>query len=336
VYFYENREALLTSAEPAELDPLERHAAVLGMHLAGVAQGGLTKPIDVHSLQYLTTEWLLRLQATSPVILTGNSLFGDPGTGSMHWLFELEGESFAQFVDSEAAYRKHCQERHLWKGFSGLHVAPDKALMTTTLTGVDNRHLLPPTVPERRGEDQFFGEALRYLYPSSLFVYFPWGLLHLPEPQRQWDIAALQKPLRPNVLSLMADLARPAAARCLASAPQNRLAALAALYADLADADATVLRNTIEEHWLADRTDFIRSLNKALQVFPKAPEYWREDIQRIIRTNLSDNEIATRSLAAVEVVHDSLNRYAKALTVWPDVWNHCQGNYLNLQKNALS
>jgi len=335
VYFYESREALLTSIQPAEFDPLERHAVVLGMPLTGVAQSGFTKPIDVESLQHLTTEQLLAFQATSPAMLTGNSLFGDPGTGSMHWLFELEGESLAQFVKSEADYRRYCQERHLWKGFSELHASPDKALMTTTLTGIDNRHLLPPTVPERRGEDQLFGEVLKYLYPASLSVYFPWGLLHLPEPQRQWDSAALQRPLRPNVLSLMADLARPAAIRCLSSTPQLRLASLAALYTDLAGADATVLRNTIEEHWLADRTDFIRSLNKALQTFSKAPEYWREDVQRIIRANLSDNEMATRSLAAVETASAFLAQYASALTAWPDVWNYCQDHDFNLQEGAF-
>ena len=337
VYFYENRETLLTSIEPAELDPLERHAVVLGMSLAEVAQSGLTKSIDVHSLRHLTTEWLLRLQATSPVMLTGNSLFGDPGTSSNHWLFLLQGESFAQFVDREDTYRRYCTDRLLWKGYPSLHLDPGKALMTTTLTGFDNRTLLPPAFPEGRGEDHLFGEALRYLYPTLLHLDFSWGLPHTPEPQRRWDTnTALKNALSPDILSFMADFAGQAYSRCFASTPEDRLASLAVLYGDLGSANDKVLEGVIQEHRFGARADLVRRLNTALHTFHDAPSYWREDLQSIIRANLSNSEGTTRPFASTETIRESLDRYASALTAWPELWNYCQGNNFNLQEGTFS
>lgn len=339
-WFYENRDAVLEGTEPAEVDPLAQHAGVLGLTLSQVIRHCPDGPLSAQSLQHLTPEALTALDASSPILMTGNSVFGDPGTGSNHWLFlNLEGEWRRQFVHSELEYRQNCVERHLWKGYASLHLAPDKSLMTTTLTGFDNRRLLPPTTPELAGEDGLFGAALKYLYPASLDLQFPWGLPHLPEPPRNWGQTAFEKPLSPPVVNLMEDLAGSARSRCVARLPEQRLKSLASLYEDLAQAEDRVIEETIQEYGLAARASVVRRLNRALQTFKEAPDYWRVDVQRIIRANsriTASGEKPDADRQTLATTRDMLGHYATALRSWPAIWNYCQQNQAELLEDVLN
>jgi len=60
------------------------------------------------------------------------------------------------------------------------------SLMTTTLSGIDNSDALLPTLPCGPGEDTFFGELVRFVYPATTLCEMPWMLHHQPERPRSW------------------------------------------------------------------------------------------------------------------------------------------------------
>jgi len=332
VFFYPDWETLMTTVEPAALDPLAQYARVLGLPL-GAALRTTSTALDVAAVQDLTAESLSCLNAAAPILVTTASLFGDPGTRSMFWLYHLDGAARRQFIASDAAYRVNTTGRHLWKGYGSVRLVPDRVFMTNCLTGLDNSRLLPPTIPQWRGEDALFGSVLKYLYPQSLYWNYAWGILHQPEPPRRWDKTTLDTPLSLNALDFIADLVRTTAVRCQAKEPRQRLATLAAACVDLAYADEPVLRAAIEEHSLAARADLLRRLNEVQQDFQEAPAYWRADVQRILQANARLSEPV--AVESVRAVRHALQHYARALKLWPAAWNYCQTQRLGLLPDVL-
>jgi hypothetical protein len=57
----------------------------------------------------------------------------------------------------------------------------------THFIGCDNRNLLPPFLPVKRGEDVLFGLTMWKCFENSVFGHLPWALLHAPvEPRKFW------------------------------------------------------------------------------------------------------------------------------------------------------
>src|SRR4029077_16768409 len=53
---------------------------------------------------------------------------------------------------------------------------------------MDNRDLLPPFMPVRRGQDMIFGMTLARCCHDALAAHLPWALVHVPvEKRRFWD-----------------------------------------------------------------------------------------------------------------------------------------------------
>lgn len=322
VHFYRDREQAL-AATARDQDPLARHAELLGRPLSQVLGRCPANALNAAALAELTPEALVALAAAAPVRVTLNSVLGDPGTHSNRWLYlSLDAASRRRFAADEAAYRLYRSQRCLWKGKARLLIAPDTSLMATTLTGLDNRVLLPPTAPELAGEDGLFGAALKFLHPDGLFLHFPWALAHLPEPPRRWEESRAGNGGGLAVLNVLEDLAVQTRDRCRAADPAARAGLLAAQYRDLARAGDAALAEAAASYRLSVRASQIRRLNDALRAFPEAPAWWREDVQGLLQAQVQAQ--AATDPRALAVLRDTLERYAAALEVWPLAWDWCR------------
>ena len=124
--------------------------------------------------------------------------------------------------------------RKVWSGRNHPHFSPRSNM--SQITGLDNRQMLPPYLPITRGEDRLFGHMVDFVFPASVTLDYPWAVPHLPIPDRQWRHNDLD--FTPGQLFPMFFMKKYWIKSTFANRihPQDRLAALAAWFRDLAGA----------------------------------------------------------------------------------------------------
>jgi hypothetical protein len=333
--FFSGREEISRLPKAVDFDPFAAHGQILGLTL-GEALARFPEALDEQSLARLDLAEGAYLSSASPVLVSVNGVFGDPGSGRSQWLYELEDDRLhRQMVASPEAYRAFTTQRHLWRGHRKTSFLLDYALMLTAGVGLDNSRPLAPTLPEGRNEDLVLGDAVKYLYPDSVAVALPWGMTHFPEPERLWDPAGLDLPIRPGIPGFLASLARVSGGLCPAQRVNRRAAFLAESYRALSDASESELRNRVVQEALAERTARVARMQANLAHRGSyAPDYWVADVQRAIAANTRSLQArgepwqleiglgqAIAPKAAESYLREVLCNYADALQLWPLLWD---------------
>lgn len=334
VHFFLDRADLLEKTSLSTIDPIEQSSEVLGYSIEKAIHHFSAVKLQEQSFKDLGSDQVETLHADSKILLTQCGVFGDPGTVSTNWIYELEGEARAQLVASLETYESLRASRHLWLGSSSLHFSPTTSLLST-LTGFDNQEMLPCTSPCFRNEDHLFGILVKALYPNSLALEFPWGLLHFPEPERTWSQEALDRPENVGVLGFLADVANNSMGNCYANDCSQRLTFLAETYLGLADANEGVLEAGIEENLIHARVGKINHLQAQLDTYGNQPSYWANDVKRLLLAGsnalvnreerlIPDVVASDERTAQVALVRTTLRQFGSALKVWPRLWNFCK------------
>ena len=176
--FYPDRETLLASTRPADFDPLTGHAAVLGRPLGqaiGILGGG---PLQASQLQGCNAAMTNVLRADSPILITQCGAWGDPGTGSAHWVISMDEDTIDRLATAPHGMAAAMENRVSWLGTTRPQIT--KMASMSQVTGLDNSALLPPYFPIFRGEDQLFGAMVEALFHRAASVEYPWAVPHLP------------------------------------------------------------------------------------------------------------------------------------------------------------
>ncbi len=336
-WFYQDRDQLFAEILSADLDPLTRHLDVLGKSLGQVANDLSAVELGVDALDDVTSKDSETLRPETSILVTRNGTFGDPGTSSMTWIYQQDGKALEHLTKDHQSFKQYCNNRTTWLGSHRFRVVNETVLMTTTLTGIDGSQMIPPTGPCYRNEDYLFSRLLKFTHPSSAIFEFPWGLPHLPEPPRQWQAAQLDEPKTVGILGFLADLANNVQNLCIAQSPQQRLRYLGETYRTLANAELEKLNDGIEENLLNARTATIATMQSKLDHHSDQPQYWIEDLQRIIDANkkhlaqpeqnlFPDAEAGDTSRAQVQTCQQVLGRFGDGLILWSLLWEYCKKN----------
>ncbi len=188
--FFPNREAVVQSLDFVERDVLATHEQLLGKNL-----GDIINQSSELDLEKLDKRFLERLEANprAKVSVTFNGLYGDCmwGTPFGYWsapkgYLWMEQDSHEELVQTEADYRRACGSREMIRVVNRPCISDDTYCMAG-LWGLDNRGLLPPFMPVKRGEGIIFGTTLWKCFADSYFGHLPLALLHAPvEARRFW------------------------------------------------------------------------------------------------------------------------------------------------------
>lgn len=336
--FFADRDELQVQSAPVPVDLFARHADVLGGSLGALLDGYPEDAHDPSALASLNLSEAPRLAAGNPVLLSLSSVFGDPGTSGVHWIYELdEHQGYARLVRSEQQYRAGVEGCHVWRGHDRTTFLTDVSLMLTGCAGISNTVPLAPACPEDRNEDLVFGEAVQFLYPGTVTSMLPWGPLHFPEPARRRAMAALDRPVRPGMPGLLASLMRAMRPHCPAQHADRRAAFVADSLRAMADAPPAVLGDHVVNQVLADRSGLVGCLRRHITARPGAPTFWRADAQRIIDANMRPIDPVRepwQSLVGLPgdadpsgveaAVRSVFTGYADALELWPELWAKCR------------
>lgn len=324
---YTDRERILDEVRAAACNPFEEHLRLLG--------AGLRQAFEHVGQPWRDTAWLkdldgasrARLSADSAVRITMNATLGDPGTDGMSWLYTRPTESTRRVADYLQRLPEGIDhERLFWKGWPAHRLMYDEVLMTTTLTGVDNRVATTCLLPTGRVEDVMLGDGMQALHPDALLFAFHWALPHDPEPRRYWRRpSAHAEHAAPGpdwFLGYSIDHVRKG---CEVRDPDARLAYLACRYRELANTPDEMLKALLESRYLQQQAAWNkaylenRASGQALMGQTLSPA-WQADIAVLAERS------SERLLEPFELSADGRNRfrdlaarYADALRLWSEL-----------------
>lgn len=319
------------------LDAIAAHREMLGRELGKIFRDQTRGRGDLErgAIEALDAEDLAGLDPRQRVLLSTNAVIGDPGSADSSWVFLLGDDGlFRQMAASPEALKIITTQREFWRGDRSLTIANHRSLMFTTCTGLDNREFLPPAPPAQRNEDRLFGKLVRYLHPGALTVFMHWALPHRPDPARQWDRTLLDRTHRVGINDLLTSIADQMEDLVPMGDGSARIGVLVGRLRAFAGADADRLRDYLAKVQLDKRTSVVRVLNEELSARPDAPDYWVQDVQRMISANsqpVGDTMmLAGQILGQPEAVpeeaekrlRDLFSSYASALEVWAEVRKH--------------
>ena len=177
--FYRDWEALNQHALPCQSSPLAMMLDHLGLSIHSLLSSSLDGPA---ALAGWDGEALSRLTSESQVLVTQCGSWGDPGTGSGNWIFNLGTKSVQRLLELDDDLESILGQRASWFGYRGPVLTPHGTM--SQMTGINNTALLPPYLPVGRGEDIFFGVLTLRMHPTSVVLNEGWAIRHEPLDNR--------------------------------------------------------------------------------------------------------------------------------------------------------
>ncbi|HEY7774939.1 MAG TPA: hypothetical protein VIC02_00225, partial [Kineobactrum sp.] len=317
---YSSREAMESAWPPLDIDPLAAHGRWLGQSLSALVTEASSPEIF---WQAITSADLHGLQPHAVVKVSVNGILGDPGTGQASWLYTQPSEQLRPWLQSEDTYKQLVSRRLLARQPQGHKLLPHHSLLSP-LVGVDNRQLMPPTIPNGRGEDALFVELACCVYPDSLFIQLPWMLKHTPEQERQFDRDSLLNPTAMGSNRLLTRYLRKLRHSVPSAAPDTRLQWLGHSLQALAQAPETTLASEYRRHLTADRSGMAQELVRNLRAL-QPPPYLAKDMQLLLKRCCQGIESDQTELDAILAqVRQRASRYSQALASWHTAWEYCR------------
>lgn len=304
-------------------NPLTAHDQWLGQPLAHIIQTAGEQSHDL--LTRADAQMLHQVKGSPTVRLTTNGTLGDPGTSSMTWLFSQPAKDLHALCHQDPSWADRLFNRRFARGSLGVQVTTDFSLMTTTLTGIDNREMLLPTSAQGRNEDLLFAVLMRFLYPDSLSVNLPLMLPHRLADPRRWADQDLD-PERSidkgyNHMMVLGDLIE-----SLELPPgdhRSRMAFLTAWMGHLASLDDAAIRALMVDYISELQAEQVRAINETAADLD-APEWLKTLFGRAIAHLLQEDKDAEEHLLVLgHAIQAFAGHYAKALNDWKVAWRWC-------------
>lgn len=320
VHFLDKSKPLHEQLQQLAIDPIDHLAVVLGL-----TPKQLT--CDEQSFDNTENDKTERLKK-SQIIMSTQAIAGDTGSDSPMWLYHLEGTAAQAFVgSSEADYQRHKTERFMWLGNSQPLVGLGENYSVVS-RALDNRRLLPPTLPILRNEDVLFANLVHCLYPQACTYDMTWALAHLPEIERQWRPQQSLKPKGFDTAIAMdgitVDLTD------LAGSAEDKLKMVSAELNAALDGDEQDCLAWMYRQQQAGRAAVICQLNNTLENNPAMPDYWKEDVKAMIHANMPKQQTLLAGCENPNEMIAVLQAFGQSLAIWGDIWH-----YVRKHRNEL-
>jgi len=321
--WYESEQALFAQCPRSELDPIAEHARWLGLPMANAwalaeSQFGTLAAIELPASQ------ALRFAPEARVLFTHNHACGDPGSTVLPLqLLTLPARSQRWLVENPGAAAYAFGARIGWRGQTRLRLTPRRLLTLTTIAGMDNSQLLPPTARAYRSEDLLLGTVAQWTHRYAWQVDLPFGVPHLREPAKRW--AATNDRVAPEPLPFLLEYLERRETALVGADPEQRLAAAGGLLLDLAAASDATLCELAIEHTEEAASGVLFSIREQLDN-DALPAGWKKSLAAWLESPAFALDAASlRARApAPQAIRALADAYGRSLLVWPQLWKFCR------------
>jgi hypothetical protein len=318
--------ALQHACPPLDVDPLALHGDWLGLALCD-AWPRAAREAGTLAAAHFPAEHASRFTSSARVLFTQNQACGDPGSSLFPFhLLSLPARSRAWLAATPSAVAHAFSQRINWRGQPRLRLATARPLTTTTVAGIDNRYLMPPTARSGRNEDLLLGRLAQVLYPAAWYVDLPFGLVHARQPAKSWlgpGDAFAQEPLH-----FLLEYIDGNAGTLLADSPEDRLATIGAWLLDLAATGDARLEELLEDH-AADAASRVRFAIEEQMADATLATEWKAALGSWLDSPalaLDVDSLRSR-VASVATIRALARAYGQAVLAWPQLWAWCREEY---------
>ncbi|WP_017717584.1 HAD-IIIC family phosphatase [Kamptonema formosum] len=342
LWVFPNRQTALESVSFAEDDNLALHELMLGKTAGAIAAtfGGKQQPITLWASDFNRADTPLqrRLQTgTGRVLVTFNGLIGDCAWGAPfgYWVAPfgyllLTGSSRERLVRSESDYRAATTSRNILRVVSRPTIS-DETFCMNTFVGLDNRILLPPSMPVRRGQDLIFATTLGQCFPDACFGHLPWALLHEPvETRKFWPGEIFRTASGFDTAKLIVECVKSCSFGPGQTGAKQRLRALGTHLTELGSLPKADFEEFVRLQVWRTSSSFISQAEEQLQQCQESPAFWANDVKKyldILCQSLTRDDyfvpldlLAGRSTSeARELAQRLVLKFGQLLCWWPDM-----------------
>ena len=331
--FMANMEQALGAGTEVEADPFELHLAACGQAL-GALRG---YPIERTDLRGLNLGRLELLSPAARIISTQAASYGSSRSGNGLWLYQLDGESRAEFWSDRDSYRRNCEAQFVMQGAAQARATEVAGFTPLTL---DNSTLLPCSNPVGRGEDSLIGALTRFCQPDAVSLVLPEAIGHVQESHRRRSERTLAAHV-PHVNYFLRDFVQRQFGLFQADDPARRMGLLADVLRDLAGASADKRLAHLREYLSYVRADIIDRTQHQIEAANDAPVYWQADAREIVQANakallanapprLAEWPEDLDAAGCSSALADECSMLADGCEHWPALWQHAaeQGDKL--------
>ena len=336
--FLANMEQALAAGTEVETDPFELHLGACGNTLGTVLASAC--PLQRSALRGINLGRLNVLAASARIVSTQAASYGSSRSGFGLWLYQLTGESRAEFWRDCESYLRNCEAQFLVQG-----VAQAQAMAVAGFTPltIDNAQLLPCSNPVGRGQDSLTGAVTRFCHPDAVSLAMPEAIGHVQESARKRSDKTLAAHL-PHVNYFLRDFVQRQFGMFQAADAGVRMQTLACVLRDLAGAGENARIAHLREYLSYARADIIDRIQHQMEAATDAPVYWQADAREIVQANarallanapprLGDWAEDIDAAGCARALAAECEAMADAYEHWPALWRHAaeQGEKLLAQ-----
>lgn len=282
-WMFRDRQNTLDGVKFTDKDLLGSHEELLGRNLGAI--------VDKMSADFekIDNDFLRRLEkGNGKVLVTFNGLVGDCGWGApfgfwgapMGYLLLAE-KSHRRLVESESSYRMALTSREILRCVNRRTITDDSFGMTT-FVGLDNRDLLPPFLPVRRGQDLIFTKMVWECFSEGVFGHLPWALLHEPvEVRKFWPGEIFRTASGFDTAKLMIECVKSCEFGRGGNASE-KLRILGRHLCELGNLPAGEFEEFIRLQTWRSSQGFIGLAEERLQSCGDAPKFWANDVRKYL------------------------------------------------------
>jgi hypothetical protein len=336
--FLPNMEQALAAGTEIDADPFELH-----LHACGNTLGELLAsdyPLERGALRGINLGRLDVLSASARVVSTQAASYGSSRSGFGLWLYQLTGESRAEFWRDRESYLRNCEAQFV---VQGVVQAQAMAVAGFTPLTIDNALLLPCSNPVGRGQDSLTGAVTRFCHPDAVSLAMPEAIGHVQESARKRSDKTLAAHL-PHVNYFLRDFVQRQFGMFQAAHADARMRTLACVLRDLAGAGENARIAHLREYLSYARADIIDRIQHQMEAATDAPVYWQADAREIVQANarallanapprLGDWAEDIDAAGCARALAAECEAMADAYEHWPALWRHAaeQGEKLLAQ-----
>lgn len=336
--FLANMEQALAAGTEIDTDPFELHLRACGNTLGDLLASDY--PLERGALRGINLGRLDVLSASARIVSTQAASYGSSRSGFGLWLYQLGGESRAEFWRDRESYMRNCEAHFV---VQGMDQAQAMAVAGFTPLTVDNERMLPCSNPVGRGQDSLTNAAIRFCHPDAVSLAMPEAIGHVQESARKRSDKTLAAHL-PHVNYFLRDFVQRQFGVFQAEDAGARMQTLASVLRDLAAASASARIAHLREYLSYARADIIDRIQHQMEAATDAPVYWQADAREIVQANarallanapprLGDWAEGIDAAGCARALTEECEAMASAFEHWPALWRYAaeQGEKLLAQ-----
>jgi hypothetical protein len=324
---FADRLAAQEAVNVGQHDFLAIHESALGEKVSDLARRFMRSRTSLED-----GEWqAVKESNDARVLITYNGWTGDCAWGSPIPYLILTGSSFQHLTRSEAEYRAACTSREILRYVSRITLTDATAFMMTIFAGFDNRVLLPPFLPIKRGEDTVFGVTFSICFEHGFAAHLPGVLHHSPVENRMfWPGEVFRSSSGIDLSTLILACIKTVEFSPAETKEEDRLKRLGKQLEQMASASISDFEEAAHGNVLRELSAFKAKLQARLESLEEAPEYWADDVRRYIDTlqvSLSNKDsfipldlLYGRSLSEARALAQRLvSKFGQLVYWWPEM-----------------